>query len=116
MVSIDFVEGRNIFFTTAWVSQIFIVTDHRFKIQNNFFLIFNSFGYKIKNLNPKQVNIIYFKLAFCKFSTDALATQTQIPKNENPKPNSQCQCKLMGKLRLHNTGLGNRTRTAECHD
>jgi len=27
VVSIDFVGGRNIFFTTAWVSQIFSMTD-----------------------------------------------------------------------------------------
>jgi hypothetical protein len=27
VVSLDFVGGRNIFFTTAWVSQMFIMTE-----------------------------------------------------------------------------------------
>ena len=40
VVSIDLVGGRNIFFTTAWVSQIFIMTDSRIEVKliNDIFL------------------------------------------------------------------------------
>jgi hypothetical protein len=48
MVSIDSVEGRNIFFTTAWVSQIFSMTDSR--LVGMFFKLLIREGSEMENL------------------------------------------------------------------